>query len=268
MKGLEFISFASGSSGNSYMVRTDAASIIVDCGIAGRRILSAAADSGRPAEEADAILITHEHTDHIKSVRMMGRRCRRAVVMGTKATLACVQDLLPEGRARSIDRNETFEVGDIHVTAFPVSHDAADPVGYTFEAGGRKLALLTDSGYVSQDMYSHLMDADALILEANHEVNVLKVGPYPYALKQRILGKQGHLSNEAAGSVLTQVLRVERGRKKPQVLLAHLSHENNTPEQALLTVRNVLFEETYMVGQDLELAVASRTEPSPVFRVE
>lgn len=265
----EYTSFASGSSGNCYMVRTDNTAILVDAGIAGKHITAGLEQLDMVPADINGIVLTHEHTDHVKSVRMMGRKCTSAGVFGTKGTLDQIRDKLPENRAEAVGRSQDFVIGDVKVHAVPLSHDAADPVGYTFENGGRKLAIMTDTGCVTEEIYREIRDADSLVLEANHEVNILRVGPYPYPLKRRILSDRGHLSNMTCGDVLGRLLadRAGIGRDMPHVVLGHLSKQNNTPETAFLTVRNVLFEKDFYVGRDLTLKVAKRSEPMELMRV-
>lgn len=265
--GLEFCSFASGSSGNCYLVRSDSTALLVDAGIAGKHILAGLKTCGMEASDVDGILLTHEHTDHVKSIRMMGRKASNAEIYSTAGTLDCVRDKLPEERATAISRNQKFTVGDIDVQAFPISHDAADPVAYSFQCGDKKLSIMTDTGIVTDQMFQQIRSADSVVLEANHEVNILRVGPYPYPLKQRILGDHGHLSNETAGNTVCRLLETHRGEDMPRIVLAHLSHQNNTPEQAFLTVKNILFEDDFYVGKDLNLSVARRSEPTPIMAV-
>ena len=156
---------------------------------------------------------------------------------------------------RSGDR---FFVGDIEVNVFRISHDAAEPVGYTFQKGNRKIAIVTDTGCVTEEIFAAIRDADILVIEANHEKNILLCGKYPYPVKHRILSDQGHLSNEATGQVLSRYLTEFEGSHRPEVLLAHLSKDNNSPAQAMLTIRNILEENGYYLGKNLSMEVAQR----------
>ena len=254
-----FCSFASGSSGNCYMVRTDDTVLLVDVGIDGKNIIGGLSAKGADISDVNGILVTHEHNDHIRSIRMMGRKAVNAKIYGTQGTLECVRDVLPPGRVEPIARHQRFELGDIIVTSFSLSHDAVDPVGYSFEHGGKKIVIVTDTGIVTKEIFDEIRTADALVLEANHEVNILRMGPYPYPLKQRILGVFGHLSNETAGSTLCSMLRSFKGDDMPQVLLGHLSKENNSPEMAMITVKNILEESNNFINRDLSLSVAHRS---------
>lgn len=262
-----FCSFASGSSGNSYLVRSDSTILLVDVGIAGKKILAGLEENGIDIEDIDGILLTHEHIDHVRSIRMIGRQAVNAMVYGSEGTFACIEDKLPKDRTHSLSDEEYFVVGDIKVTPFHLSHDAIEPMGYTFENEGRQLTIVTDTGYVTDEILEQIDAADMLVLEANHEVNILRVGPYPFELQQRILGDEGHLSNETAGHTICQMLDSIDGSRVPKVVLAHLSQENNTPEQAFLTIKNILFEEDYYIDKDLELSVVKRDEPSPMIEI-
>ena len=268
---MEFCSFASGSSGNCYLVKTEETNILVDVGITGKRILAGLDGRGLSCEDLSGILLTHEHTDHVKSIRMIARKAKTAEIIGSEGTLAKVRDRLPEDRSITIcAETEKYMVGDIEVRPFALSHDAEEPIGYSLRSGGRQITIVTDTGCVTEEIFREILRADLLLLEANHEVNILQMGSYPYPLKQRILGDQGHLSNETAGLVLARMLEERKTRNEddiPRVLLGHLSRENNTPQQAYLTVRNVLFENGFYVHRDLELAVVLRDEESELFVV-
>ena len=267
--GLRFCSFASGSTGNCYLIRTDNTALLVDCGIAGKRIMEGLDSFGLDARDLSAILITHEHSDHIMSIRMMARKAENADIYATHGTVLGIGDKVPDGRITTIKPGDSFDVGDIRVGSFDVSHDAAEPVGYTFTSDGRKLSILTDTGIVTDEIYDHVQSSNAMVLEANHEVNILRAGPYPYELQQRILSAHGHLSNEAAGDLICRMLddRDDAEEDAPYILLAHLSRQNNTPDQAMLTVRNVLFEDDHYIGQDVKMSTASYCEIGPEIEV-
>ncbi len=265
--GLEFSSFASGSSGNCYMVRSEGTVLLVDVGIAGKHVIAGLRKHGHEPEHVDGILVTHEHIDHIKSIRMMGRKAVNAVVYGSHGTLAEIDELLPAGRAMRIVPDEDFAVGDIEVTAFDLCHDAAQPTGFSVRSGGRQVTVVTDTGCITDKIFGEMLKADLLVLEANHEVAILRMSSYTFELKQRILGDKGHLSNETAGRVLCEVLKQRASGDIPKILLAHLSRENNTPEHARITVKNILFEENFMPGRDYELSVMARSEVSATIKV-
>ncbi len=264
--GLEFCSFSSGSSGNSYLVKSDTSAILIDVGIAGKKIIEGLNVNGLGLEDLDGILITHEHLDHVKSIRMIGRKAINAEVYGTYSTLEEIgENKLPKDRWSPLPDFEEFPVGDIAVKPFALSHDAVDPVGYTLRHGDRQVTIITDTGIVTDEMFNEMVNANLLVIEANHEVNILRMGSYPFALQQRILSDYGHLSNEACGDALCKMM--EKRKDIPKVFLAHLSGENNTPSQAYLTIRNSLFEKDYYVDRHLELSVLSRHEVSPIYKV-
>ncbi len=262
----QFCSFASGSSGNCYMVKSDETVLLIDVGISGKKIIEGLTSQNLSVEQVKGILITHEHTDHVKSLKMMSKKASAARIYSSAGTLAQIMDKVEGDRARAIGASERFAVGDISVTAFRLSHDAAEPVGFSLTHEGRQVTIVTDTGCISEEMFRHMVKADLLVLEANHEVNILKMGSYPYHLKRRILGEEGHLSNETAGECLCRILKMRQCQSHgetselPSVLLAHLSRENNTPSQAYLTIRNILFEEDFYIDKDLKLEVAPRDE--------
>lgn len=264
---LKFCSFASGSSGNCYMVKSDHTTLLVDVGITGKRVFAGLEERGVEPEEIDGILITHEHIDHVRSLRMVSKKAANAGVYASRGTLNEIADKVPADRVYGVPGEKPFYIGDIEVNPFHLSHDAAEPTGYSFAHGGKQLTIVTDTGFVSEEIFQQVESADLLILEANHEVNILKMGAYPYPLKRRILGDEGHLSNEAAGYCLCQMLRKREHDRIPHVVLAHLSKENNTPGQAYLTIRNILFEEDFYIDKDLKLDIANRDEVSPFVEV-
>lgn len=260
---LEFCSFASSSSGNSYLVRSENTTLLVDVGVAGKHILAGLSAKNTDIEKVDGILLTHEHIDHVKSLRMMSRKAVNAGVYASKGTLSQVSDKISDEVMRPVYARTPFVIGDIEIKPFALSHDAAEPLSYSFCKEGKQITVVTDTGCMTEDAFDQLKEADLLVLESNHEVNILKMGAYPYSVKRRILGDEGHLSNETAGKCLCEVLRYrrEQGRADvPKVVLAHLSKENNTPGQAYLTIRNVLFEEDFFIDKDLELDIALRDE--------
>lgn len=261
---LKFCSFASGSSGNCYLVKTENTNLLIDTGIAGKRVLAGLEKNGLSPDEINGLFLTHEHTDHVKSVRMISKKADSAGVFATEGTLAAVKDKLPQERTVRVQAGRSVRIGDITVEPFSVSHDAAEPVGYSFQSGGRKISIVTDTGIISEEILENMQNADALLLEANHEVNILKIGPYSYSLKRRILSDKGHLSNDASAETLIRLLEYREkhpGTDKLKVILGHLSKINNTPEQAMISIKNILFESGYYVGENLSLSVADRDKP-------
>ncbi len=262
---MEFCSFASGSSGNSYLVRTHETSILVDAGISGKKIFEALEKSGGVPDDIRGVLVSHGHIDHTRSLRVVTKKAAKADVYSTLGTWSEIRDRVPEERHIAVEAGEEFMVGDILVRPFPTSHDADGSVGFSLFHGGKQISILTDTGIVDEAMFREILNADILVLEANHDENVLLVCRYPYPVKRRILGEKGHLSNEAAGLCLSRVMREKE--KERIVLLAHLSKENNTPDMALQEVRNVLDEQGVGNDRRLRLDVITRDRISPIYIV-
>ena len=264
---LGFCSLASGSSGNCYLIKNDNTVLLLDAGISFKAIKTGLESFGILPGDIDGILITHDHIDHVKGLRTLLKKtdCPLYASEGTLDAIVKKQSPLPYERFTEVRAGESFAVGGdgegaVKITPFGLSHDTEEPISFSFETGGKKAAVVTDTGYVSEEIFRNIRDCELLALEANHERNILLYGSYPYPLKLRILSDLGHLSNEACAHALLEILK--ETAVKPKVFLAHLSQENNTPEQALITVRNILEEGGFVVGRDLELDVLKRGEPS------
>lgn len=256
--GLRFCSFASGSTGNCYLLKTENTNLLVDVGIAGKRVIEGLGSCAVKPEQIDGILVTHEHTDHIKSLRMIAKKAVNGKIYTSEGTAYSVNEKLPmlADKIRITDTVDSFNVGDIEVEAFSLSHDAEDPVGFSVHSRGKRVTIITDTGVATKQMLSIAAKSDLLVLEANHEVNILHCSSYPYELKRRILSDHGHLSNDAAAEFIYEVDKLrkngggENKSEKQKILLAHLSKENNSPMQAMLTIKNRLFEEDMIAGED------------------
>ena len=262
---LEFCSFASGSSGNCYLVRSDETAILIDAGISGKRILEGLEQTGTPRDMVRAILVTHEHIDHVKSLPVMTKRIPDLQIYANAATWDQIDRPVPDEYRNLFTTGEDFAIGDLTIRPFPVSHDAAEPVGFSIFGEDSQISICTDSGYISEDIYEEISTADLLLLEANHEKEMLLFGRYPYPLKQRILGDEGHLSNLTCGECLCRI--ASEKPKRRQVLLGHLSHENNTPEVAMQAIVNTLEEERIFVGDELRIDVARRDTISRLYKL-
>ncbi len=234
---MKLCSISSGSSGNCIYVGSDTSHILIDVGISGKRASAGLDLISVDPKELTAILVTHEHSDHISGVGVMARRYR-CPVYGTRKTLGAMLESRSIGKIAEeqlfyIEAGSSFEIGDITVTATPSRHDAVDPVFYTFVSGNRKISVATDLGTYNDDIKTALSGSNALFIEANHDIRMLEAGPYPYFLKQRILSDIGHLSNENSGRLICEL--AHEGLQ--DVILGHLSHENNMPDVALESVR-------------------------------
>ncbi len=308
---IEVISIGSSSSGNSYLIMAGKHNIILDVGLAAKRIIAALEKFNITPEEVDAVLVTHEHVDHVRSVRAIGRKCKNAVFITSRGTAENTENFkyIPDERlmiAASGDRiymteeapykapqedkenytanqicfervqnaNRTLpgvvkyseKYNNITISAFAISHDAAEPLSYTIEYAGEKLAIVTDTGIVTDSIYEAIRDADILVFESNHDEDLLMFGEYPYPLKMRIKGDYGHLSNHYAGEILMKLLsdRAEcrpAGNSSPlHIMLAHLSFHNNAPFYARTTVEEILQKNGFEKGRDYTLTIAARDE--------
>jgi len=254
----------SGSSGNCSLVSAGGVNVLVDAGMTGKAVETALMQVGISPRELDAIVVTHEHIDHIKGVGILSRRYNLPVYAneGTWKAMAEQVGGVGFGNVRTFITGQDFFIGDINITPFSTSHDAAEPVGYTFFHKGSELVYMTDTGCVGDSLRELAQRADLLFIEANHDVGLLKCGPYPYQLKKRILSDKGHLSNDACGELLTKLYTCGVRR----AILAHLSHENNTEQIAYSTVREALTAEG-VAEKDYFLAVAHRDRVTGVFEL-
>lgn len=251
---MELFSLRSGSGGNASLIYTENTKIMVDCGMSGKAAAEALGSLGVDPAEIDAIVVTHEHIDHISGVGVMMRRFG-IPVFATHGTWRAMYGQLgktDDGLVRTFEPNEDFEIGDVGVCPFSIPHDAASPVGYSFLCGGEKLSVATDIGELKKDLFAALRGSRTVLLEANHDVNMLEMGSYPFPLKRRISGKLGHLSNDEAGKAAEFLVKLGT----ENILLGHLSKENNYPALAMQTVSCVLDEADIRVGRDVTLGIA------------
>ena len=262
---LSFCSFSSGSSGNCYLIKSQRTAILVDAGISGKRIFEGLEKAETPREELVGVLITHEHSDHTKSIKTLTRKLKGLRAYANEKTWDRLDAEICEDQREIFTTGDSFFIGDIMVKTFHVSHDAVDPVGFSFYAGEKQISIVTDTGCMNDEIIGEIINADILILEANHDVDMLKIGRYPWFLKQRILGVEGHLSNIAAGETIVRLL--SENSKERYVLLAHLSKENNFPEMAYQTVKNILEEADYYIDKHITLNTIVRDEISLVYHI-
>lgn len=265
MDRLRFISFASGSNGNCFFVGNGTQGILIDAGIGIRTMKKRLKEIGMDFSSILGVFITHDHFDHIKSVKPLAEKLM-IPVYSTAPTLASISNLQQIGEQftasrRIIHKEEPVVIGDWKVTAFEVSHDGTDNVGYKIEYKGKIFTLATDLGYVCENSARHISSADYLVIEANYDEEMLTNGPYPYLLQERIRSKTGHLSNSDAGRFLAE----NYSEKLKYIYLCHLSHSNNLPDLAYCTVSEMLSEKGVVVGQDVELVTLERTSPSKLY---
>ena len=265
---MKLCSISSGSSGNCIYMGSDHTSILIDAGISGKRIEAGLNSINMTTKDIDGIFVTHEHSDHIQGLGVVARKYG-VPIYTTKGTwkaiteTACVGKI-PEGLFREIEEDCITEIGDLKISPFAISHDAAQPVGYRVHHEDRSAAVVTDLGFYDDYIVEHLRGLDALLLEANHDVHMLQVGKYPYYLKRRILGDRGHLSNETAGQLLCELLHDEM----KAILLGHLSKENNYEALAYETVcAEVTMGDNPYKSKDFKITVAHRDQPSELVAI-
>ena len=254
---------ASGSSGNCIYIGSDTTHILVDVGISGKKTEEGIHSLELDMSDLDAILITHEHSDHIKGLGVLSRKYNIPVY----ATANTISDIINSGEIGNVDNSlfhvieadNRFNIKDITVNPMHISHDAADPVAYRFLHGDSKAAIVTDLGTYDDYTIESLKGMNVIMMEANHDVNMLQVGPYPYYLKKRILSDHGHLSNENSGKLLSELLH----DRTHEIILGHLSKENNMPELAFESVSlEITLSDKPYKGSDFPIQVAKRSEPS------
>ena len=262
-----FCTLFSGSSGNAAYLGTDRGAVLIDCGMSGCQILSAMERVGLEPGDVSAILITHEHSDHIKGAGVVSRKLDLPIY-ATEGTWAAMENSLgnvPMRHRVVIAAGESFFLNDLEIAPFSIPHDAADPVGYRVFTPRTSIAVATDLGYFSSGVENAVSGAEIVLLESNHDPDMLRQNPhYPASLKSRILGKKGHLSNESGAQAAVRL--AQSGVR--HLLLGHLSGENNTQELAYRVSRQALEEAGAQVGGDLTLHVAARQQASCLYTMK
>ncbi len=286
---IEVISIGSSSSGNSYIIKAGGRVILLDVGLTAKKIVGALTDNGLAPEDVDAVFVTHEHVDHVKSVRAVCRKCCNADFYATRGTIVGTANFayVPDDRLHIVSAGDTLIIGEtgesqpedrknVRVDVFEISHDAREPVSYAFTCGGEKLAVVTDTGIITDSIFEAIRDADKLVFESNHDEGLLMYGEYPYPVKMRIKSDHGHLSNKYAGETLAKLLEnrktmaagmvhgpSEAGDRSPrplEIMLAHLSFHNNAPYYARNTIVPILKENGFEMDEDYTLTIAAKDE--------
>ncbi len=262
---LKFCSLYSGSSGNSLFVETPNTKILIDAGVSSKKIESALNGLEVDIHDIDAILVTHEHSDHIKGLPILAKKFGIPVYANRETwdAMPNVAEKVELENQNCFKPNEKFDIGDLKILPFQIPHDAANPCGFNLFYNNEKISIATDLGHMDSKLIKYLEESLFILLEANYDPNILKCSRYPYLLKQRIAGPNGHLSNEMAGKTISYLLK--SGLSK--VMLGHLSKENNFPELAYQTVIDELCNENFDENK-LSISVASRSEPSSVISLE
>ena len=256
---VKFCVLASGSSGNAALVATDKTRLLVDAGLSMKELAKRLTSIGESLEALDGILVTHEHTDHVSGLPVLARNKKiRAAIYMTRLTAPAIDWGEGQPRLEPFQAGATLRIGDIDIQSFGIPHDAIDPVGYAFETQGVRIGVVTDLGYIPESIKFHLRRTDLLLLEANHDLDMLKVGPYPWSVKQRVMSRVGHLSNHVMADFLTHDL----DSCTHNLVLGHLSEQNNHPAIVNMFAMQALERR----GLSTRLNIATQHTPTEVFR--
>lgn len=260
---LKFCSLSSGSSGNCQYVATEHISMLIDAGFSGKRVEELLKSIEIKPTEIDCILVTHEHTDHIKGVGVLSRRYNIPIYANENTWLGMEGAIgeIKEENIKVFKTGEDFELDNLGILPFNISHDAKEPVGFCIFYKNTKISIITDTGWVSNNMMNTIKGSSLILIESNHDVEMLKVGRYPWYLKKRILSEKGHLSNDDAGNVLKDII-CEGGEK---ILLGHLSKENNFPQLAYQTVANIINDAGIDIHNDITLSLTHRDKATKIY---
>jgi phosphoribosyl 1,2-cyclic phosphodiesterase len=258
---------ASGSSGNCTWVGNDAQGVLIDAGISAKQVLERLEDAGLGEAPIDAVLLTHEHRDHVQGARVLSNKLerklgRRTPFLSTSGTAGQLHASARPAGMEYLLTERPHRVGELSITAFDILHDTAQPVGYRIELNGHAVVVATDLGRPTASVEHHLRDVDLALLEFNHDLEMLLQGPYPWWLKQRVQSSHGHLSNAQAAELVERVA----GPRLRHLVLAHLSHENNRPARARAAAHAALARSR--AGAEVQVTVASQTHPTPVLTLE
>ena len=260
---LKFCSLFSGSSGNCQFIRTEKTTILVDAGLSGKKIQQEIINIGENPKSIDAIFITHEHLDHVQGAGILSRRFD-IPIYANEETWDAMNSIIGEVKSHNIKIiTDDVEVGDLFVEAFDICHDSVKPVGYNIYYKNRKISMVTDTGCINDNIVNSIKNSDLLLIESNHDEDMVLIGPYPWPLKRRVLGEFGHMSNDTAGNLITRAIR----RGTEIVLLGHLSKENNFPQLAYKTVENILIENGIEVNPGVCLNMTYRDKSSLIYEL-
>lgn len=256
---------ASGSSGNVTYIESPKHKLLVDAGLSGRSVEELLKSIGRDIQEVQSILVTHEHSDHIKGIGVLARKYGLDIYANGKTWQAMENKIgkIPVSQKHLFEPGKILTFGDLDVESFRVSHDAADPQFYRFMNRQKQFVMLTDTGYVSERLRQLLKNADAYLIESNHDVDMLRMGSYAWHLKQRILSDLGHLSNTDSALAVSEML----GQRTKRIYLGHLSQENNMKELAYQTVESILLEKDCGVNEQFNLYHTDPSQATELFDI-
>ncbi|MDX8363569.1 MBL fold metallo-hydrolase [Cytobacillus sp. IB215665] len=262
---LQFSVLASGSTGNAFYIETNEQSILVDAGLSGKQMERLFLQIDRSISNLSGILVTHEHIDHIKGIGVLARKYQLPIYANAKTWSAMESKVgeIPTEQKFIFDMGKVKSFGNLDIESFGVSHDAAEPMFYVFHHEGNKIALITDTGYVSDRMKGIINNADVFVFESNHDVDMLRMGKYPWNIKRRILSDVGHVSNEDAAIAMTEVI----GDRTKRIYLAHLSQDNNMKDLARMAVSQTLESKGFIIGDQFSLYDTDPNQPTKLIAV-
>lgn len=260
---IKFCSLSSGSSGNCQYIETENTKLLVDAGFSGKRIEQLLAAIDVNPKEIDGILVTHEHIDHVSGVGVLSRRYNIPIYANsnTWVGMTSIIKAVKDDNTKIFNTGGNFEIKDIGIHPIGVSHDAMEPVGYVIYYKKKKLSIITDTGWINENVRNEIKDSNLYFIESNHDVRMLRDGSYPWNLKKRIMSTHGHLSNDDAGNLMSDLL----GGRREIVLLAHLSQDNNIPELAYNTVRDIIMSQGIDVNNDVILNMSHRDKATCLY---
>ena len=256
---VRFLILASSSAGNSAFISDGATHLLVDCGLSRKETFARLEANGVDPSCIDAILVTHEHCDHVSGLPAIAKKLQKPVYL-TQPTAEALETGKEAEFFRPFQAGASFVIGSIEVQSFSLPHDAQDPVGYTFQSEGRKVGICTDLGYMPDSIRYHLQDCEILLLESNHDLEMLKVGPYPWSLKQRVMSRRGHLSND----VVSQFILDDLSPRTRKLVLGHLSEQNNLPALAHMVAAQAIDRRGLT---QIDLVVSEPRQVSSIFEI-
>lgn len=256
---VRFLILASSSAGNSAYITDGVTHLLVDCGLSRKETFARLEANGVDPNCIDAILITHEHCDHVSGLPAIAKKLAKPVYL-TQPTADALETGKEAEYFQRFQAGTRLSIGSFDVQSFSLPHDAEDPVGYTFSSNGRKVGICTDLGYMPDSIRYHLQDCDMLLLESNHDLEMLKVGPYPWSLKQRVMSRRGHLSND----VVSQFILDDISPRTKTLVLGHLSEQNNLPALAHMVAAQAIDRRGL---NKLDLSVSEPRQISPIFEI-
>lgn len=262
---MKYCSIASGSSGNCHYIGYKDTNILIDAGLSGKRITKGLDEIDIDANKLNGIFVTHEHSDHIKGIGVLSRKYDLPIFVNYKTWNAIKEKIgkVKEENIKIFENDKEYAIGDMGIKPFSITHDAVDPVGFKLTDGKKAISVATDIGHVSDNIKENLLGSKLIVLESNYDKEMLLMGSYTYALKKRVMSDIGHLSNEAAAKFAVELIK----NGAENLLLAHLSRENNFPALAFETSNHILTENGMKIGKDANLEILMRDDRSKLYNL-